>query len=148
MHALLDHVAAILTRQSAPALSVTELLRHLKADSPGVPPSPLALVRALEQDPARFTVLRAEAGGRSLGRVLGSGHGLGPVLDPTGPWILCAAGSDGPSRSPTHALIRETMAHLGHGLDGRSARAVAHWLELLHECDRVGTRLRSYESAA
>jgi hypothetical protein len=148
MHALLDHVAAILTRQSAPALSVTELLRHLKADAPGVPPSPSALLRALEQDPARFTVLRAESGGRSLGRVLGTGDGGGADLDPVGPWVLCATPSDGPYRSPTHTLIRETMAHLGHGLDGRSARAVARWLELLQECDRVGSRLRSYESAA
>lgn len=150
MLSYLNHVSAILRRQSSPALSLTDLLGQLRNDVPGILPTRPALLQALEREPSRFAVIHAESGERSLDQMLGIERNGGGSSLPSGrgPWVICTEPGVAPRRTEAQALVRETLAYLGHGLDGQSARAVARWLELLEECGRVGERLRSDQSPA
>ena len=115
MHALLDQVSAILARQPAPALSVSDLRDHLCADLPGLVPSTDDLVRVLERDPARFLVLRAEGGGRALDTLMAPRGTEPPGWTAPGPWVLSRRRDPSASPCRTQDLVRETLAHLARG---------------------------------
>lgn len=144
MESILTHVSAILARHPAPAMPLPELLLRLRADVPGVAPGESALLRALAGDRCRFTIVDAEPGERSLEGVLGASDSAPRPSrrQERGPWVICSEARVAPTLCRSQSLVRETVAHLGHGLDKQSARALARWLSLLRECSRIGERLR------
>lgn len=131
MDRLLQAAETVLRRHAAPALRLTELLRHVRRDLGALTPDAEALRRALQTRPDRFRVLDPWRGpwrhvARDPSCPLGGDPWVVVVGDPGDDGVgLPKHGRETTSRSERR--LRASVRWLAAGIDGGTSGAVARF---------------------
>lgn len=140
MDVLVTAAETVLRRHAAPALRLSELLDHVRADTGARGLEESRLRGALELHPDRFRLLDPWRGPWRF--VRGQGRG-GPHTEP---WVVLVGDPGGQTGedaigSATERRLRDSVRWLALTLDTGSSRAVTRWHSLVMAERRARARL-------